>query len=83
MHPTELLMSYLGIIQAENDGGASIGEGLLLERIRYLTISGFPLRSPAPKFGFPSLFLGVLEIWKPSNFEPWVHIAATDLIKQG
>ncbi len=36
----------------------------------YLTIPGFLVGNPALKFGFPSPFLGVLEIRKPSNFEP-------------
>ncbi len=31
---------------------------------------GFPVGKPGPKFGFPSPFLSVSEIRKPSNFEP-------------
>ncbi len=36
----------------------------------YLLFPEFPVGNHAPRFGFPSPFLGVPGIWKPSNFEP-------------
>ena len=36
----------------------------------YVTIPGFPVGKPGKK----SPLLGVPDIWKPSNFEPWISV---------
>ncbi len=40
---------------------------------------GFPVGKPGSKFGFPSPFLGVPEIRKPSNFEPYYSKSSIEI----